>query len=54
MVDDPVRLPLEQGGAGVDENRSLLDYGLVTLLRVFPGSVEEEATANCHPHLVVV
>ena len=54
MINDPVRLPLEQGRAGVDEHWRLLHHGLVAFLRVLPSGMEEEATADCHPDLVMV
>ena len=54
MVDDPVRLPLEECGAGVNEDRGLLHDCLIPLLRVFAGCMEEEAAANRHPDLIVV
>lgn len=54
MVNDPIRLPLEEGRAGVDEHRGLLHDRLVAFLWILPGSMEEEAAANRHPDLVVV
>jgi hypothetical protein len=37
MVDDPVRLVLEHGAAGVDVDRLLLHHTLVALLGVLAG-----------------
>jgi hypothetical protein len=50
MVDDPIRLPLEQSAAWVDVHRLVLYQGSVSFLGILPGSMEKEASGNRFPN----
>jgi hypothetical protein len=50
MVDDPIRLPLEQSATWVDVHRLVLYQGSVSFLGILPGSMEKEAGGDRFPY----
>lgn len=46
VVDDPIRLPLEECRGGVDEHRRAVCNRLVPFLGIFPGGVCKEACTH--------
>ena len=51
VVDEPLRVAVEEGGRRVDVDDLPLVHGLVPLLRVLLGRVHEEARADRLAHL---